>query len=127
MVLTPMAATTGINMKHSIGRTLPASTETEILIVPNGYIADLSMLFISNTSGSTGSITVYWQHAHDSNHKIYILNGTSLGSKDYIQFSNGNVVLKSGDSLKLTPTQEMNVIVTFDLVQAYPLYAFSGE
>lgn len=114
-------------MKHSIGRTLPASTTTEILVVPNGYIADLSLLFISNTSGSTGSISVYWQHAHDTNHKIYILNGTSLNSKDYLQFSNGNVILKSGDSLKLTPTQEMNVIVTFDLLQAPPLYAFAGE
>jgi len=114
-------------MRHSIGRTLPDSTETEILLVPNGYIADLSMLFISNTSGSTGSITVYWEHGHDATHKVYILNGTSLGSKDYIQFSNGNVIMKSGDSLKLTPTQEMNVIVTFDLLQAPPLYAFAGE
>lgn len=114
-------------MRHSIGRTLAASTETEILVVPNGYIADLSMLFISNTSGSTGSITVYWQHGHDASHKVYILNGTSLNSKDYLQFSNGNVIMKSGDSLKLTPTQEMNVIVTFDLLQAPPLYAFAGE
>lgn len=114
-------------MLHSIGRTLPASTETEMLVVPNGYVAHLNMLFISNTSGSTGTITVYWQHAHDSAHKVYILNGKSLGSKDYIQFSNGTVVLKSGDSLKLTPTQEMNVIASFDLLQAPPLYAFSGE
>ena len=114
-------------MRHSIGRTLPASTETEMLVVPNGYIADLSMLFISNTSGSTGSVTVYWQHAHEATHKVYILNGKSLGSKDYIQFSNGNVIMKSGDSLKLEPTQEMNVIVTFDLLQAPPLYAFAGE
>ena len=114
-------------MRHSIGRTLAASTETEILKVPKGYIADLSMLFISNTSGSTGSVVVYWQHGHDENHKIYILNGTSLNSKDYLQFSNGNVILKSDDSLKLTPTQPMNVIVTFDLLQAPPLYAFAGE
>ena len=114
-------------MKHSIGRTLPAGVETEMLIVPNGYIADMSMLFISNTSGSTGSIVVYWQHAHSASHKIYILNGTSVGSKDYIQFSNGNLILKSGDSLKLQPTQEMNVIATFDLLQAPPLYSFAGE
>lgn len=114
-------------MKHSIGRTLPAGVETEILIVPNGYIADMSMLFISNTSGSTGSITVYWQHAHSASHKIYILNGYSLNAKDFLQFSNGNLILKSGDSLKLTPTQEMNVIATFDLLQAPPLYSFAGE
>lgn len=114
-------------MKHSIGRTLPAGVETQILVVPNGYIADVSMLFISNTSGSTGSIVVYWQHGHDSSHKVYILNGTSVGSKDYIQFSNGNVIMKAGDSFKLQPTQEMNVIVTFDLLQAPPLYTFAGE
>lgn len=114
-------------MKHSIGRTLAAGVETQILVVPNGYIADVSMLFISNTSGSTGSVVVYWQHGHDSSHKVYILNGTSVGSKDYIQFSNGNVIMKAGDSFKLQPTQEMNVIVTFDLLQAPPLYTFAGE
>ena len=114
-------------MLHSIGKTLSSSTNTTLFTVPNGYVAHLSMLFISNTSGSTGSMTVYWQHAHDSSHKVYILNGKSLNSKDYIQFSNGVVVMKSGDSLVLNPTQTMDVIATFDLLQAPPLYTFNNE
>lgn len=114
-------------MLHSIGKALSASTASTLFTVPNGYVAHLSMLFISNTSGSTGSITVYWQHAHDSSHKVYILNGKSLNSKDYIQFSNGVVVMKSGDSLVLNPTHPMDVIATFDLLQAPPLYTFNNE
>lgn len=111
-------------MMHSVGRTVPSATATTLFTVPNGYVAHLSMVFVSNTSGSTGSMSFYWQHAHDVSHKIYILNGTSVGSKDYIQFTNGIVVMQSGDSLVFNPTTEMNVIATFDLLQAPPLYTF---
>lgn len=114
-------------MLHSVGRTIPASTDTTLFTVPNGYVAHLNMVFASNTSGATGQLTFYWQHAHDSAHKIYVLNGTSIGSKDYMQFSQGVVVMQAGDSLVFNPTQEMNIIATFDLLQAMPLYTFAGE
>lgn len=114
-------------MLHSIGKTLTASTNTTLFTVPNGYVAHLSMTFISNTSGSTGNVTFYWQHAHDASHKVYILNGKTLNSKEYVQFSNGIVVLKSGDSIVLNPSVSMDVIATFDLLQAPPLYTFSNE
>lgn len=114
-------------MLHSIGKALPASTDTTLFTVPNGYVAHLSMTFISNTSGSTGTMTMYWQHAHDVSHKVYILNAKSLNSKDYIQFTGGIVVMKSGDSLVFNPSQPMDVIATFDLLQSPPLYTFSNE
>lgn len=111
-------------MMHSVGRTVPASTDTTLFTVPNGYVAHLSMVFVSNTSGSTGSMTFHWEHAHNTLHKIYILNGYSLSSKNYVQFSNGIVVMQSGDKLVFNPTTEMNVIATFDLLQRPPLYTF---
>ena len=114
-------------MMHSVGRTVPSATNTTLFTVPNGFVAHLNMVFVSNTSGSTGSMSFYWEHAHDSSHKIYILNGTSVGSKDYIQFTNGLVVMQSGDKLVFNPTTEMNVIVTSDLLQRPPLYTFDGE
>jgi len=114
-------------MKHSIGRTLPASTNTQVLLVPNGYIADVSMVFISNTSGSTGNISFYWEHGHDPSHQIYVLNAKTINSKDYLQFSQGNLVMKSGDSFYFNPSVEMNVIVTFDLLKAPQLFTFPNE
>lgn len=114
-------------MRHSIGRTLPAGVTTQVLEVPNGYIADVSMTLISNTSGSTGNITFYWQHGHDASHQIYILNAKTLNSKDYIQFSNGNIVMKSGDTFHFNPSVEMNVIITFELLKAPQLFTFPNE
>jgi hypothetical protein len=114
-------------MRHSIGRTLPAGVTSEVLLVPNGYIADVSLIFISNTSGSTSNITLYWQHGHDPSHQIYILSTKTISSKDYLQLSNGNVVMKSGDSLQFLPSSEMNIIVTFDLLKAPQLFTFPNE
>lgn len=114
-------------MKHSIGKTIPAATDTTLFVVPPGYVAHVSLVFISNTSGSTGSVTFHWEHGHDASHKIYILNSKTISSKDYLQFSEGLLIMKEGDSLIFNPTNEMNVIVTFDLLQRQPLYTFDGE
>lgn len=114
-------------MKHSIGKSFAAGSIQDIFTVPNGYIAIVYMAFITNTSGSTNSYDMSWHHAHDSSHVIRFAYGKSLGSGTSDQFTNGELVMKSGDYLTITNTGAMDVIVTFDLLQAPPLYAFDGE
>jgi hypothetical protein len=93
-------------MKHSVGKTITTTgSDVELFTVPNGYVAEVSTLFISNTAGSTASVSVFWQHGHDATHKIYIINGKSLNSKDYLQFSDG-LVMKQGDSMKSKLTRQ---------------------
>lgn len=113
-------------MKHSIGKTIPAATPTTLFTVPQGYVAELSLLFLSNHTTSAKTVSVYWEHAHDPTHDIYIVNQKSLSSKDYLQFSDSSIIMQSGDSLKIDTETGSNytVIVTFDLRKEMPLYTF---
>jgi hypothetical protein len=116
-------------MKHSIGVDIPANTLTELFTVPNGYVADVDMVFVTNNGTGNKHASVYWQHGHDANHKIYILKEATISAKTYVQFTNGSVVFKSGDSMKvLTETgATIAVIATFDLRKEPPLYTFPNE
>jgi hypothetical protein len=116
-------------MKHSVGKTITTTGSDVVLFtVPPGYVAEIDMLFISNTSGSTASVSAYWEHGLDTSHDIYIINGYSLNSKDYLQFSNGSLVMKSNDSIKVqTNTSGVSFIATFDLRKELPMYTFDGE
>ena len=114
-------------MKHSIGKSFAAGSAQEVFTVPNGYMAIVYMVFITNISGSTNSYDMSWRHAHDASHVIRFAYGKSLGSGTSDQFTNGELVMKSGDRLTITNSGAMDVIVTFDLIQALPVYAFAGE
>ena len=114
-------------MKHSIGKSFATGTAQNILTVPNGFIAAVYMVYVTNTSGSTGSYTMSWRHAHDPGHVIRFAYGKSLGSGSSDQFANGELIMKQGDSLTITNGVSVDVIVTFDLIKALPLDAFDGE
>lgn len=116
-------------MKHSIGRTITPATLTEIMQVPAGYVAEVDMLFVTNNTVSSKTIDVYWEHAHDPAHHIYILQQTPVNSKAYLQFSQGSVVFQAGDRLMATTeaASDFALIVTFDLRKEQPLYAFPNE
>ena len=116
-------------MKHSVGKSLTAGVANTVFTVPAGYKADLSLLFISNRDTNNKTVTVYWQHAHDVSHKIHIIDSYALAANTFLQFSNGNVVFQSGDSLVITPQAAaiMDVIVTFDLRKEPQTVAFDGE
>ena len=116
-------------MKHSVGKQLTAGATTTLFTVPNGYKAEVSLLFISNHSGNNKTITAYWQHAHDIDHKIYIMEDNNLDARNFIQFSNASIVMQSGDSMVLTceAGSEMSAIATFDLRKEPQTVAFAGE
>ena len=114
-------------MKHSIGKSFATGTAQNIFTVPNGFIAIVYTVFVTNTSGSTASYDMSWRHAHDASHVIRFAYGKSLGSGTSDQFANGELVMKEGDRLTITNSGAMDVIVTFDLIKSLPLYAFAGE
>jgi hypothetical protein len=113
-------------MKHSIGITVPAASETTIFTVPQGYVVDLSLLFLSNHTAGNKTVSVWWEHEHDPTHDIYIVYQKSLNAKDFLQFSDASVVMQQGDSLKIITESgsDFTVIVTFDLRKEKPIYAF---
>ena len=116
-------------MKHSIGISLPAATNTTVFTVPLGYVAELTYLYIYNDTGSTKTVTAYWQHAHNPAHQIKLLSGVSVTSKATVQFSDLSIIFNQGDILVVNPETgaDMSVIVTFDLrKEIFPL-TFDGE
>jgi hypothetical protein len=116
-------------MKHSIGISLPAATNTTVLTVPSGYIAELNFMYLYNDTGSTKTVTAYWEHAHDVSHQIKLLNGVSVTTKEVILYDNLSIVMNQGDKLVVNPETgaDMSIIVTFDLrKEIFPL-TFDGE
>ena len=113
-------------MKHSIGLTITANTLTTIITVPEGYVAEVDMIYTHNESASNKHVSIYWQHAHNPAHQIYVLYQHIVSSKDYYKFDNGSIVLQAGDTLNiLTETgSTYSVIATFDLRKEKPLYTF---
>ena len=108
-------------MKHTVVKNLVASTDTTLFTVPQGYIAEVYMVFISNVSGSTGAADFWWRKGGVD---YAILESKSLGSGEYIQFSNGSIIMQAGDTLMFNSGQVMTVMASFDLIQAPPMYAF---
>ena len=115
-------------MKHSVGKVIQPATLTELFKVPAGYKAEVSTLFASNHTGNNKFITLYWQHAHDINHKIYIVFNYILHSNNYLQFSD-SMVMQSGDSIQVLTEagSDMSVIASFDLKKEQAVLAFDGE
>ena len=108
-------------MKHTVVKNIPASTDTTLFTVPVGYIAEVYMVFISNTSGATGSADFWWQKNGTS---YYVLDAKSLSNGDFLQFSNGSIIMQANDSLRFNTGKPMTVMASFDLIQAPPMYAF---
>jgi hypothetical protein len=115
-------------MKHSVGKVITPDTLTELFKVPAGYKAEVSTLFASNHQGNNKFITLYWQHAHDITHKIYIVTGFVINANDYLKFSD-SMVMQSGDSIQVLTEagSEMSVIASFDLRKEAQTVAFDGE
>ena len=115
-------------MKHTVGKVIQPDTLTELFKVPAGYKAEVSTLFASNHTGNNKFITLYWQHAHDINHKIYIVTAYVINANNYLQFSD-SMVMQSGDSIQVLTeaASEMSVIASFDLRKEQAVLAFDGE
>ena len=115
-------------MKHSVGKVIQPATLTELFKVPAGYKAEVSTLFASNHTGNNKFITLYWQHAHDINHKIYIVTAYVINANNYLKFSD-SMVMQSGDSIQVLTeaASEMSVIASFDLRKEQAVLAFDGE
>ena len=115
-------------MKHSVGKVIQPATLTELFKVPAGYKAEVSTLFASNHTGNNKFITLYWQHAHDINHKIYIVTAYVINANNYLKFSD-SMVMQSGDSIQVLTEagSEISVIASFDLRKEQAVLAFDGE
>ena len=115
-------------MRHSIGLTPVAATLTLLLTIPAGYKADVSSVFVNMAAATAKTYTVYWQHAHDATHKIYLSRGQSAATQDVPPFS-GHLIMQAGDTMWFNSeaASTPSVLVNFDLYKEPPTVAFGGE
>ena len=74
----------------------------ELYVCPNNCRTRVILLFLSNANGNT-SVDIEWYRAADTDH-YFIVGGKNLTSGEYIQFSDGYIVLEPGDKLEITPS-----------------------
>lgn len=115
-------------MKQSVGKHLTAGVENLLFTVPNGYKAIVSLLFISNLDANNKTTTAKWRQDAEAT-DISIIEQYPMASRSYIQFSNGELVLQSGDSMVITPEagSTQSALATFDLIKqgTVPYIAYS--
>jgi hypothetical protein len=105
--------------QQSVGLNLTANTLTTVYTVPVGYFAKWNLMYVFNGSGSTKTFTAYW-HDASANTDIYVMNGSSVNSKDYIKMDGGAyVVLEEGDMVKMQTEagSTFSTICTFELIK----------
>lgn len=104
-------------MKYSIGKNLTAGVSNTILTVPTGYHAEVTMLFIANSGGSTKAVSASW---HDGS--VINFQGTkSVNAGEYLQFGGplgAFLIMTDGDYLTITPEAGS----TFTAIVSFLLY-----
>lgn len=88
---------------YSLGDNLTAGSSNTIFTVPNGYEARVTMVYITNNTGSSKSFSASW---FDSGTEIPFAASKSLNSKDFIQYGGefGEfLVMDEGDYMTITP------------------------
>ena len=100
----------------SVGLNLTADTLTTIYTVPRGYYAKWNLMYLFNNSGSTKSITAYWNDSSESE-DIYVQNGTVAGGGYVRQDGGAYVVLEEGDTVKMQSEagSSFSTICTFEI------------
>lgn len=102
----------------TVGKNLTAGTANTVYTVPKGCKAIATLLFITNRGGSTASVSAGW---HDVSYgsTVTIVGAKSLGAGEYLQFSQGRMVMDEGDYLTVTPAvgSTFSVIFTVEIHQ----------
>ena len=85
---------------RSIGHFCTTTSRETIYTCPPNYTALVTLLFVSNTDTANRDVTVEWYHATEN--VYYTVFTTSVSSKNFLQFSDGYMVLNAGDRLHIT-------------------------
>jgi hypothetical protein len=103
----------------TVGKNLTAGSANTVYTVPKGCKGIATLLMLSNTGGSSKSITASWYDASTTT-SIAIVGGKSIGAGDYVMFDQGRMVMDEFDELRVTPeaASTFSVIFTVELHQS---------
>lgn len=69
---------------------------------PPNCVSHMHLLYVANGSTTTPAITVEWERA-DGSH-MHIISDKNMTSGEFVQWSNGYIVLEPGDRFVATAT-----------------------
>jgi hypothetical protein len=103
----------------TVGKNLTAGSANTIYTVPKGCKAIATLLFISNSGGTTKAVTAYW-HDESEAASIIIAGDSSLSAGSNLQFSSGRMVMDEKDHIVVTPAagSTMSCILTVEILQS---------
>ena len=90
-------------------------TLADVYEVPTGKKARWVLLYITNTSGSNGTVTVNFYDASASS-TLPVLSGYTISSKDFLQVGgtiHAFIMMAAGDKITASATQDMTILVSF--------------
>jgi len=105
----------------TVGKNIVANTPTTVYTVPKGCKAIITLLHVSNSTGSGKTVTIVWRDFKNSV-DVTILHSHTLnsGNNNYIDFPTGRIVLDEYDYIKITTEtgSTMSVILTIEIHQS---------
>jgi len=99
--------------KQTFGAALTSSSQT-IYTVPDHRQAEWVLMYITNTSGSNGNVTVSYTDDSESA-TLSIFDGYTISAKEYVQIGGGFnefIMMEAGDSISASATQPMSLLVS---------------
>ncbi len=94
------------------------TTYETVYTCPANCIAELTFVHVVNGGGSTNSVDVEWYVAAD-NYTSHFLSGKSLNAGDYVNFTNIDLVLQSGDEIRVTPTSAGHIDTILTVTETF--------
>jgi hypothetical protein len=94
------------------------TTYETVYTCPANCIAELTFVHVVNGGGSTNSVDVEWYVAAD-NYTSHFLAGKSLNAGDYVNFTNIDLVLQSGDEIRVTPTSAGHIDTILTVTETF--------
>jgi hypothetical protein len=104
-------------MLQSIGKTLTAGGTTKLFTVPDGYMAVVELIRVTNGAGGSHDFSITWNNGT----AVLVYPTTTLASKSTYTFGEKNerLVLHEGDDLSLTASasSDFTAIATLDITR----------
>lgn len=80
---------------------------TTLYTCPSNCRAKIPLVFITNANG-TNTIQLKWYRAED-NFSYYIIGGKNLSLGEFVQLSDGYIVMEPGDRLEVVTSSAGNI------------------
>ena len=96
-----------------------SGTATDVVYTcPPNCVAEVTFIHIVNGGGSTNSVDLEWYVAAYA-YTSHFLSGKSLGSGDYITFTNIDLILQAGDKIQNVPTSAGHIDTILTVTETF--------